>query len=270
MGDLDPLVKEIQIKGDVQEILNNLENYFLRKEMKITRKTPTSITAASGSSIKTRVLGGKFVSKDTLPIKYVIEKVVRRSGIDFLRIEIQDDLGFGSRFGMKSKLQTHMSECMADVERIINSYDSPKPYPPEENIFSLDRLQPPASSKKSNFQNNFTFNEIQNEISTLKKRERMIDTKKIKKALEKDDIEKANKLLFELKQKYDEYKSTIDDIESLDNRKSRLAVKLADGEIDRQTYNDASKSIRWRKSDLEEELNRLRKEVIYEDYQKPF
>lgn len=74
----------------------------------------------------------------------------------------------------------------------------------------------------------------------------------------------------ELKEKYSEYKETIEKLEALDQRKSSLAQKLAEDEVDRATYNNAVQNIETEKAGLEEKLNKLRKEVIYEDYEKPF
>ncbi len=112
--------------------------------------------------------------------------------------------------------------------------------------------------------------QIQNSVKRLKDEEEMIDAREIESALEEDEVERAGKLLEELKEKYQEYKETIEKLESLDQRKSSLATQLADKEIDRDTYNDAVNNIETEKARLEEKLNKLRKEVIYEDYEKPF
>lgn len=112
--------------------------------------------------------------------------------------------------------------------------------------------------------------EIKENISELKKQERMIDTKDVEKALEKGYIDRAYNLMQELKRDFEEYQKVIEDLEILDHRKSRLASKLADGEISNTTFTDARQDIENEKYDLEERLERLRRKVIYEDYKKPF
>ena len=111
---------------------------------------------------------------------------------------------------------------------------------------------------------------LENEIENLAEEEPNLDTREIEEAIKENDLDKAEKALEGLKEKYSEYKETIENLQSLDKRKSSLAQKLADDEIDRDTYNDAVQNIETEKADLEEKLNRLREEIIYEDYEKPF
>lgn len=40
--------------------------------------------------------------------------------------------------------------------------------------------------------------------------------------------------------------------------------------MDEETFRDARDDIEQRKGGLEERLNKLRREIIYEDYEKPF
>ncbi len=111
---------------------------------------------------------------------------------------------------------------------------------------------------------------IETEMNSLKDEERMIDTRAIEKALEKEKVDRAEEHLDDLKSNYEEYKETLEELKSLDNSKYSLAEKLADGEIDKDVFNDAKRSIESRKAKLEEELDNLRREVIHEDYEKPF
>jgi len=111
---------------------------------------------------------------------------------------------------------------------------------------------------------------LEEDLALLKEQEEMLDTKSIKSALDEGNIKEAEKLLEELKNKYKGYKETIDELKSLDKDLSSLSRKLARGEISDESYKSAKQNIEAEKHDLEEELNRLRQEVIYEDYQKPF
>ncbi len=155
-----------------------------------------------------------------------------------------------------------------------NSYDQPFPTRSEEDqrTSSKDNQPMPPPLSKESFKESISEKKerLNKEIDFLKEEEKMIDTREIETLLEENKVEEAEELFNDLKENYEKYKDTLKQLGKLDDRKSRLAEKLADGEIDRKTYSDASESVRWRKSDLEEELNRLRKEVIYEDYQKPF
>jgi len=111
---------------------------------------------------------------------------------------------------------------------------------------------------------------IEKGIDSLKKDEKMIDTRKINQALEEGKIERAEDHLFELQENYEEYTEVLDTLKKLDQRRYSLAEQLADGKIDRDTYNDANQSITHRKAELEEKLSKLRNKVVYEDYEKPF
>lgn len=115
-----------------------------------------------------------------------------------------------------------------------------------------------------------TREDIEKELVDFKGEEKMIDVRGIEDALSEDDIERAGELMLELKEKYGEYKQVVEELRTLDKRKSSLAEKLADGDIDRKTFNDARRDIEEKKYELEMRYEQLQKMVIYEDYQKPF
>ncbi len=128
--------------------------------------------------------------------------------------------------------------------------------------------QPPPPDEKTSQYN--SQKEIKDKISNLEREEKMIDTRPIESALMEGNVERAGELLSELEEKYEEYKETIEELEALDEKEGSLAEQLADKEIDRSTYDDAVEKIEHKKHDLEEKLNKLRKEVIHENYEKPF
>ncbi len=111
---------------------------------------------------------------------------------------------------------------------------------------------------------------IHENISSLKEKESMIDTRAIENALEKDEVAEAEELFSKLQIKYDEYKKTIKELKKLNKYQSDLAGQLAEQEIDREVYKDAVKKIDHRKNELEEDLYSLRNQIIYDDHQKPF
>ena len=112
--------------------------------------------------------------------------------------------------------------------------------------------------------------DIKEEMERLQKEEDMIDTRAIESALDDGDTRKANELLNELKENYQEYQDILDDLKELDDRMDKLSKRLAEGEIDNDSFKAAKESVDNKKYDLRNKLNKLRKEVIYEDYQKPF
>ena len=114
------------------------------------------------------------------------------------------------------------------------------------------------------------FKEVKEKITMLKEEEKMIDVRAIESALEDGDFERANELLNELKENYQEYQDILDDLKELDDRMDKLSKRLAEGEIDNDSFKAAKESVDNKKYDLRNKLNKLRKEVIYEDYQKPF
>ena len=112
--------------------------------------------------------------------------------------------------------------------------------------------------------------DIKEEMERLQKEEDMIDTRAIESALDDGDTRKANELLNELKENYQEYQDILDDLKELDDRMDKLSKRLAEGEIDNDSFKAAKESVDNKKYDLRNKLDKLRKEVIYEDYQKPF
>jgi len=111
---------------------------------------------------------------------------------------------------------------------------------------------------------------VEKEVSELLDEEKNLDTREIETALEEGDVDEAKQLLSDLKDRYGEYEKTLSRLKELDEKRSNLAEKLADDEIDRRDFRDARDDIEHKKADLEEKLNKLRMEVIYEDYEKPF
>jgi len=136
---------------------------------------------------------------------------------------------------------------------------------------NMERAIHLLDSKTSNDSKSYSIeSKIKESVEILKEEEEHLDTRRVEKALDEGDVEKANELLAELEERYEEYKETLSELKELDRDKSSLARKLAKDEIDRETYQDAKREIEHEKAELEEKLQKLREEVIYEDYEKPF
>lgn len=112
--------------------------------------------------------------------------------------------------------------------------------------------------------------EIKSELSVLEQKESLIDTRAVENAIDENNFDKARSIVDELKEDYDEYRETLGQLRKLDERKTLLAEQLADEKIDMDIYRDAKQAIDHKKAALEEELEKQREKVIYEDYQKPF
>ncbi len=148
-----------------------------------------------------------------------------------------------------------------------NNFDPRPEYSPQEPAHLDDESSRPEDKFDAS---DMTHADIMGKISELKEQESMIDIRGVNNALQNNDLSGAREELDVLVDNYNEYKYILKDLRKLDERKSSLAEQLADGKIDRKTYSDASESIKHKKADLEDKLNRLQREVIYEDYQKPF
>jgi len=107
--------------------------------------------------------------------------------------------------------------------------------------------------------------EIMVEIDELQGKEEMIDTRAIKSALEEGDIARANDLLDELKEEYGKYRDIIEELNSLEDGKDKLSLRLAEGEISEDSFRSAKESIENRKDYLQNRLEKLKKKVINED-----
>ena len=173
----------------------------------------------------------------------------------------------------KQKKEPSLAERKNDLYDALDSIKESSKYIRTKDIEmalqnnNLDRAEDLLEEQKKTLS---TVEEIEEKIASLKDEEQMIDTRAIESALEDGETDEAQRLLDELKENYRKYKETIKELEKFDDRKSSLASQLADKEIDRDIYEDAVKNIEHKKAQLEEKLNKLRQEVIYEDYQKPF
>ena len=171
----------------------------------------------------------------------------------------QDEPTFAER---RSKLDKELGS-LKESSKFIKTKDIESAIKNNE----LDKAHSLIGNRKEKIQK---IKSIEKEISKLKDKESMIDTKSIENSLEENNLKKAEEELKTLIEKYTKYTETIKELESLDNRKSLLAEQLADEKIDRDVFKSARDDIEHKKANLEEKLSKLRKEVIYEDYQKPF
>ncbi len=105
---------------------------------------------------------------------------------------------------------------------------------------------------------------LKDEVSRLLAEESSLDTREVEDMIAEGNLVKAQRALNELEKKYSEFKRIIEKLKELDQNKSDLAQRLSDGNIDRDTYNDAVQNINNEEYKLEEKLGDLRDEIIYE------
>ncbi len=129
---------------------------------------------------------------------------------------------------------------------------------------------PPPPEPQSQKKESRSHEEIRQEIEQLQNEEEMIDVRAVVSSLKGGNVERADKLLSELEAQYQEYKDTLERLEEVDDKLADLSEKLASGEISDESFRDAKEGLKSRKYKLEEKLNKLREEVIHEDYEKPF
>lgn len=164
------------------------------------------------------------------------------------------------RFKDTTEHKFNQLQYIIEEINLVSQNDNKPEIPPPPDLEEKKPVPKPAPNKDW----------VREELESLEREESMIDSREVRNALEESDLNRAKEALEQLKEKYSEYNEAIEKLETLDDRESALATQLADKEINRDTYNDAIKSIEHKKAELEEKVNRLRKEVIYEDYEKPF
>ncbi len=182
-----------------------------------------------------------------LPIIIIVIIVI------IVKVLKKDDKSDGHPPSRYNPYQSNQIPSQSNQQKVNeNSYTSSQDFPSGKNINSekIDR--------------------IRNEIKSLKEKEGMIDTRKVEGALQENKLEKAEEFLEALKRKYHEYENILEELKMLDERITSLSNKLADGEIGPDTFKDAKVGIENRKYHLENKLEKLRNEIIYEDYEKPF
>lgn len=101
-----------------EEILEILTNKLAQKKAKLIEATPRRIEATMGSGLKTRLIGGLLVSKETLPIKmtFSMDEMKGETEID---ATIQDNLGFGIKTGMVGKYREYIQSLFDELARTL-------------------------------------------------------------------------------------------------------------------------------------------------------
>ena len=112
-----------------EEILRIVTGKLAEKKATIVEAGSRRIEARIGSNVKTRFWGGAFVSKETLPVKIILQ-MNESAGESEINATIQDDLGFGLRTGMVGKYREYMQSLFNELAVALKVTPSTPPPPP--------------------------------------------------------------------------------------------------------------------------------------------
>ena len=88
--------------------------------------------------------------------------------------------------------------------------------------------------------------------------------------LDKNNVMEAEKLLKTREEQLNKFNNSKTYLEDLNNKINRLSVRLAEGDIDSDTYTRAYNDLESQKKDHEEQIFNIRRNLFKEEYEKPF
>lgn len=103
-----------KVSKSATEIQKIVTGKLAEKKATLLASDPKRIEATIGSEAKTRVLGGMFVSKETLPVKITV-LVNELGGESEVETMIQDNLGFGLKIGMEGKYKDYIQSLFNEM-----------------------------------------------------------------------------------------------------------------------------------------------------------
>lgn len=107
-----------KVNRSADEIQKILINKLKQNKADIKVATSKMIEATMGSGLETRIIGGLFVRKKTLPVKIILlmNEVAGETEID---ATIEDNLGFGLRTGMVGRYRGHIQSLFDELARVL-------------------------------------------------------------------------------------------------------------------------------------------------------
>jgi hypothetical protein len=112
------------------KVLRTVTDFLSQENAKLTVTSSNSIEATMGFCSKTRLLGGAFVSRSTLPVKVSLSINEKTSETTEMNVTVQDNMGFGSRIGIESKYRDYIEDLLDKLE------DNLKPQKPSQELHS--------------------------------------------------------------------------------------------------------------------------------------
>jgi len=104
----------------------------------------------------------------------------------------------------------------------------------------------------------------------LKKENPLLNLTDLNSFLEKNDYESAEKCIDQLEKELDEFKDKQESLKKVSIKLRKLTDRLADGELDSESYKRAANDLEQHKKNLEEKLWKLRNKLFKDEYEKPF
>jgi hypothetical protein len=107
-----------KINKRANEILEIVKIELYRKNANLIEANSKRIEATLGSETRTRLFGGALVSEETLPVKITLQmnESATETEID---ATIQDNLGAGSRIGMRSKYREYIKSLFNLLSAVL-------------------------------------------------------------------------------------------------------------------------------------------------------
>lgn len=109
---------------DPTGLLDAIAAVLERSGYRVRRPAVGSIEFQRGSQAKLRLAGGGFIAPTSLP---VVGRVTCQpiAGGQVVDVDVMDDVGFGSRFGMKGKYEQVIGETSAEIVAVLRSWAAP-------------------------------------------------------------------------------------------------------------------------------------------------
>ena len=109
-----------KIKKSANEILEIVKIELYRKNANLIEANSKRIEANLGSETRTRLFGGALVSEETLPVKITLQmnELATETEVDAI---IQDNLGAGSRIGMRSKYREYINKLFNLLSAVLGA-----------------------------------------------------------------------------------------------------------------------------------------------------
>lgn len=104
----------------------------------------------------------------------------------------------------------------------------------------------------------------------IKKENPLLNLTDLNSSLEKNDYASAEKCINQLEHDLEEFKDKQKSLKEVSVKLRRLTDRLADGELDSESYKRAANDLEQHKKDLEEKLWKLRNKLFKDEYEKPF
>lgn len=107
-----------KVNRSADEIKKIIVNKLTQKKAEIKEASSRMIEATMGSALKTRLIGGLLVSKETLPVKITLlmNEVAGETEID---ATIQDNLGLGIKTGIVGRYMEYIQSLFDELAKAL-------------------------------------------------------------------------------------------------------------------------------------------------------